>query len=65
MRLELSLESHPHHVVTVGEVSEAPAVGDFVQHALKHEIVGYVKRRRFSYEAPSVVVVRVWLHSSP
>lgn len=64
-KLELSLVSHPHHVLQVGFVPVVPARGDFVQRD-ESGWSGYVYNRRFEYSSDgSVCVVRVWLQKDP
>ncbi len=64
IRLELALESHPNHVLEVGEVTAVPMVGDYV---VREESgwIGYVKRRRWEILKDGSSDVRCWLHGDP
>ncbi len=61
LRLELSMVSHPRHVIEVGVVSAVPAVGDFVERK-ESGWFGYVKSRRWEIRADGRGIdVRCWL----
>lgn len=63
--LELSLVSHPTHVIEVGKVTAVPSVGDFVDRK-NSGWVGYVTSRRWNIrEDGSGIDVRCWLQRDP
>lgn len=65
INLELSLVSHPDHILVVGCVTAVPSVGDFVNRE-NSAWVGYVKSRRWNIRGDGAGIdVRCWLQRDP
>ena len=62
--LELAMESQPAHILEIGEVQQAPQIGDYV-HRAESGWTGYVQNRRWEIQTNGDIVVRCWLYKDP